>query len=186
MSQQMVSRVLEHSQARGPAFALLLVLAHDEYGKGWVVTQDALAARARISRPTVQRALIDLQVGGELEVTPRGKKRPNHHQVILECPLECPDHLKHCYVPKHQSDATEQIGCIREEHRKHQSDARSSSNSSSSSQKKRGARPPLEVVRAQPEDPALSPAEVEEITIQEWRRRNGFESDDLGVVASMF
>jgi hypothetical protein len=151
MSYQMVSRVLEHSQAKGPARTVLMVLAHHDFGNGdWLIDQKQLAREAGVSRRTAQRALDDLQVLGEIGRVGETTHR-RHFPILLECPEGCEKIVEHCF--ELASERRKLEANMRQSDARHASERRNikgSERTSSPKKEKRWAAP----VRQEPDDPA--------------------------------
>lgn len=85
MSVRVLSAVIEHSEAEGTNFVVLLMLADHANGDGrcWP-TADRIARRARVSRSTVFRAIEELEALGEVQREVRGKRAggPNVYRVM--------------------------------------------------------------------------------------------------------
>jgi hypothetical protein len=90
MSYQMVNRVHDHcSDVKGPAKAVLVNLAHHDFGNpDWVTDQALLADETGLSRATVQRALDSLILAKKIKRTHKNGIR-NHYELLIECPETC-------------------------------------------------------------------------------------------------
>ena len=85
MSIRAMSAVIDHSETQGSTFLVLLILADHANGDGrcWP-TAERIAARSRVSRSTVFRAIEELERLGELKRETRGKQAggPNVYRVM--------------------------------------------------------------------------------------------------------
>ena len=80
-----MSAAIDHSETQGSTFLVLLILADhaNSDGRCWP-TAERIAARARVSRSTVFRAIDELERMGELKRETRGKQAggPNVYRVM--------------------------------------------------------------------------------------------------------
>ena len=120
MSAQATSWTWNHSQAKGPAFAVLLAMAD------WAMDGDKcfasyrrLAAKARVSVSTVRRALRELEELGEIkQVAPGdfGTKAERKHASDWVLPKVSCVHSDHVVRENTCHVFTENTSCVQREH----------------------------------------------------------------------
>ena len=94
MSYQAMSRVMDHSRARGADRMVLMAIARHDYGKALFLERKTLAKEAGVSVSSVKRSLDELTILGELRRTVE-QGRANHYEITLDCPKDCPDWANH-------------------------------------------------------------------------------------------
>lgn len=99
-----IQAVMHHSQSKGNTRLVALAIAsfYDDVGdNGAFPSQDVLAKIANVNKRTVQRAIVELQELGEIDVhihSGRGKtfnRQTNRYFIVLDCPDWCDRSVNH-------------------------------------------------------------------------------------------
>lgn len=163
MSHQMLERVLEHSAARGPAKAVLMVLAHQDFGnEGWKTDLGVLVWKSGFGLSTVKRALDTLVQLGEIRRDGTGHGVRTHFTILLECPAGCAKPGKHAVEMARSGLAAGEDGPERAISKPRAGHIKGSERTSSSKKRKRSSVAPL---RAGPTPPGTHlPSNLSEVT----------------------
>lgn len=105
MSAEALSAVLHHSRSKGTTKLVLLGIAwhtSDSPELGCFPSQETLAEYANVSSRQVRRAIVELEILGEIEVDTHGgmstdKFATNRYFITLDCPETCDSSLWHRY-----------------------------------------------------------------------------------------
>lgn len=99
-----IQAVMHHSQSKGNTRLVALAIAsfYDDVGdNGAFPSQEVLAKIANVNKRTVQRAIVELQELGEIDVhihSGRGKtfnRQTNRYYIVLDCPDWCDRSVNH-------------------------------------------------------------------------------------------